>query len=118
MLTYADVCLWRLLSASIQSHDAKLFDFRALANILHAMAVLHIVDLEVFTPQFTAQFFFYCSIFFSAYILHAMAVLHIVDLEVFTAQNTCFIGTKVQILTQKVPAAVVSGAPTCTADVC
>ncbi len=81
------------------------------------MAVLHIVDLEVFTAQFTAQFFLLLN-FFSDNILHAMAVLHIVDLEVFTAQFTCFTGTKVQILTQKVPVAVVSGAPTCTAGVC
>ena len=84
------------------------------------MAVLHIVDLEVFTAQFTAQFtqFFSLLIFFFANILKDMAVLHIVDLEVFTGQFTCFTGTKVQILTQNVPAAVVSGAPTCTADVC
>lgn len=42
-----DEALWKLLSASVLSQEPHFFDFRAVANILHAMAVLHIIDLPL-----------------------------------------------------------------------
>ena len=44
-----DERLWEQLSAAVASHEPASFGFRAVANIMHAMAVVHVIDLQLLT---------------------------------------------------------------------